>query len=328
MRTTSTAVLVLVATVLLGPPHIDAKVPPCPGGRYVLPDTSLANGLDRSSPDIVVVAGGMVSTASGCPPVKARMRGTAKGTKVRARWKSCAGVPGRAILSGWITEECQRLAATFTARSRGILEAFIAFPSRCGDDVWDAGGEDCDAGLGPCGEHCLACACPGGTTTTTTATGTTAPGGSSTTSTTGTGATSSTSTMPSLPTTSTTSTTLAGADLAGTSWMSPGSAPSGSKIAVQFTVKNFGTATAVQPWYDYLLLSNDLAIGNDTAIAVVQRTSNLAVGTTYTVFLTQVQLPSVPAGTYYLFLHIDGSNAVAETQENNNIGATQLIITP
>ena len=94
-------------------------------------------------------------------------------------------------------------------------------------------------------------------------------------------------------------------------------------------MKNFGTATAVAPWYDYILLSNDYAIGNDTAVAVVQRMSNLSVGTTYTVFLPQVQLPVVSPGTYYLFLHTDGANAVAETQESNNLGGlVQLTITP
>src|SRR6185436_10004003 len=223
-----------------------AKPPPCPGGRYLVPNTPLI-GLDQPELDVVDVAGRMVSVASGCAPVKARVRATATGTKVRARWKSCAGT-GRAVLSGWITEECRRFAATFTARSAGIVKPFIAALSRCGDGVWDAGAEECDAGLGPCGDLCAACSCGGGVTTTTTATGTTgpgttAPGGSSTTSTTSAGATS-TSTMPALPTTSTTSTTLAGADLAGVGWMSPGSAPSGSKIALEFSVKNFGTATA------------------------------------------------------------------------------------
>ena len=332
MRTTSTAFVVLVAAVLLGPPSTEAKVAPCPDGRYVVPGTTLSNALDGPSHDVVGVVGRMVSVQSGCAPVKARLRGTSKGTKVRARWKSCAGFSGRAVLTGWITEECGRFAATFTARSAGILAPFIAFSSRCGDDVWDPdGGEQCDAGLGPCGDLCrtASCTCPGAATTTTTATGTTAPGGSSTTNTTSIGATSSTSTMPALPTTSTTSTTLAGADLAGNGWMSPGSAPSGSKIYVEFAVKNFGTATAVQPWYDYVLLSNDYAIGNDTAVAVVQRVANLAVGATYPVVLTQLQLPVVSPGTYYLFLHVDGSNAVAETQESNNLGGlVQLTITP
>jgi hypothetical protein len=327
MRTTSTAIVLLMTGALLGPAPSDAKLPPCPGGRYLVPNTPLV-GLDQPELDVVDIAGGMVSVASGCAPVKARLRATAKGTKVRARWKSCAGLTKRAILSGWITEECRRFAATFTARSAGIVKPFIAALSRCGDGVWDAGAEECDAGLGACGDLCAACSCGGGVTTTTTATGTTSPGGSSTTSTTSAGATS-TSTMPAFPTTSTTTTTLAGADLAGNGWMSPGSAPSGSKIALEFSVKNFGTATAVAPWYDYVLLSNDYAIGNDTAVAVVQRMTNLAVGTTYTVFLAQVQLPVVSPGTYYLFLHTDGSNAVAETQESNNLGGlVQLTITP
>jgi subtilase family serine protease len=105
-------------------------------------------------------------------------------------------------------------------------------------------------------------------------------------------------------------------------------APSGSNIAIQYAVKNFGTANATATWYDYVLFSNDLAIGNDTAIAVTARSTDLAAGAGYTVFLPQVPLPVVPAGTYYLFLHVDGSNAVMESNENNNIGAVQIIVTP
>jgi len=33
-----------------------------------------------------------------------------------------------------------------------------------------------------------------------------------------------------------------------------------------------------------------------------------------------VQLPAVPPGTYYLYLQTDGTNAVAETNESNNVG--------
>jgi subtilase family serine protease len=42
-----------------------------------------------------------------------------------------------------------------------------------------------------------------------------------------------------------------------------------------------------------------------------------------------VQLPAVSAGTYYLYLQTDGTNAVAETNETNNIGGfVQITITP
>ena len=37
--------------------------------------------------------------------------------------------------------------------------------------------------------------------------------------------------------------------------------------------------------------------------------------------LVQVMIPTgIPAGTYWLYLHTDGANAVAETNENDNIG--------
>ena len=328
MRTT--AIVLLLAGALLDPVRADAKPPPCAEGRFLVPDVPLLNESGAPLPDVVGLAGRMLSVRSGCDPVKARVRATAKGTRIRARWKSCAGLGGKAVLSGWIMEDCQRLAATFTARSAGIVKPFVAYASHCGDDVWDPeGGEHCDAGLGACSTAlCTSCICPGMATTTTSVTGTTGPGGTSSTSTTSVGATSSTSTMPALPTTSTTSTTLAGPDLAPVGWMSPPSAPSGSNIAVQFSVKNFGTTTAVASWYDYVLLSTDYAIGNDTAVAVVQRMTNLSAGTQYTVLAPQVPM-NVPPGTYYLFLHTDGSNAVGETQENNNLGGLiQIIITP
>jgi subtilase family serine protease len=126
--------------------------------------------------------------------------------------------------------------------------------------------------------------------------------------------------MPALPTTTTTSTTLAGPDLTQVDWMSPGVAPSGSQIAVQFTVKNVGTGTATGGYYDYIMFSPDYAFGGDTALAVVQHNSSVAAGGAYTTLVPMVQLPVIAPGTYYLYLQIDGTNAVPETNENNNIG--------
>jgi hypothetical protein len=191
--------------------------------------------------------------------------------------------------------------------------------SSCGDGIWDPdGGEACDAGLGPCGDLCSACTCQGGVTTTTTGSGTTGP---SSTTQSGGSTTTTTSTMPVLPTTSTTTTTLPGPDLAGVDWMSPGSAPSGAVIAVQFSVKNFGTATAAGGFYDYIMFSTDYAFGGDTALAVVQRASSVSAGSQYTTLVPMVQLPVIAPGIYFLYLQTDGTNAVSETNENNNIGA-------
>ena len=322
MRTSWVALAFALASVFFAAGPGAAKPPPCPGGRYLVAGGPLMPGLD-AAPDVVDLAGRTVSVLSGCGPVKAKVRATARGTKIRAHWKSCPAIVGTARLVGIIGEQCGSLAATFTAKTAGISRPIVASLSVCGDGVWDPGaGEACDAGVGTCGALCDACTCAGATTTTT------SPAGATTSSTTAGGATTS-STTPALPTTSTTTTTLAGPDLAGIGWMSPSSAPSGSKIAVEFSVKNFGTATATAPWYDYIMISSDYAFGGDTAIAVVQRGSNLAASSQYTVLVPQVQLPAVSAGTYYLYLQTDGTNAVAETNEPNDIGGfVQITITP
>ena len=108
--------------------------------------------------------------------------------------------------------------------------------------------------------------------------------------------------------------------------MSPGSAPSGSTIAVEITVRNFGTATATAPWYDTILISTDTNLGNDLAIGIVQHMTSLNAASQYTQ-LIQPTLPAVPAGTYYLFMHTDSTNVVAETNDTNNVGSfVQIII--
>jgi hypothetical protein len=303
--------LAVASVLLVATNGATTKPPQCPGGRYLVDGLPLAPGLDRSSLDVVVMTGRMVSVLSGCDPVAAKVRATRQGARIRARWKSCPAFRGKATLSGFITEECHRMSATFIAKSAGIMTPFRASLSACGDGIFDpGGGEACDAGSGTCGGlPCIACACGGVTTTTSDGT--------------------STSTTPTMPTTSTTSPALSGPDLAGIDWMSPGSVKAGSNIAVQFSVKNFGNATAVGPWYDYILLSSDYAVGNDTAVAVVQRSANLSAGSQYTVLVPQVTIPAVPPGTYFLFLDTDGSNAVAETDDTNNIGGfVQLTVTP
>jgi hypothetical protein len=335
---TSWIPVALAAALLVVAPQADGKIPPCPGGRYLVAGMPLGGAPGAAVPDVVDVAGRMVGLHSGgCAPAKGRVRGTRKGTKVRVRWKACEGLAGKAILNGMITGQCQTLAGTFVARVDGINRPFVAALSRCGDGIWDpAAGEQCDAGLGACGDLCTACTCGGATTTTTTPPGggttstTSGGGGPTTTSTTfafpttstttlGGGPPTTTSTMPSLPTTSTTTTTLPGADLRPNGgWFTPSSAPSGGTMLVQFSVRNFGTATATGPWYDYVLISHDTVVGGDQAIAVVERASNLNASSSYSVSV-QATLPPVSAGTYYVYAHVDGANAVGETAENNNM---------
>jgi hypothetical protein len=111
-----------------------------------------------------------------------------------------------------------------------------------------------------------------------------------------------------------------GPDLSGLDWMSPSSAPAGTNAAIQYSVKNFGTGTAVAPWYDYILFSTDLTFGGDTAVAVVQRLVNTNAGGQYTL-IQNAAIPKVPPGTYYLYLQTDPTNVVAETNESNNVSS-------
>ena len=91
-------------------------------------------------------------------------------------------------------------------------------------------------------------------------------------------------------------------------------------------MKNFGTQTATAPWQDYILISTDLAVGNDLAVGTFEHVANLGAGMQYTQ-LIQGTLPPVPPGTYYLFMHTDGLNTVAESNETDNVGGfVQIII--
>jgi hypothetical protein len=93
-------------------------------------------------------------------------------------------------------------------------------------------------------------------------------------------------------------------------------------------VRNYGTQTATGPWYDYIMLSSDYAFGGDFAIDAYERTSSLAASTQYTVVRPSVLIPAgLTAGTYYLYLHTDPTNTVAENNESNNVGGfVQIII--
>lgn len=99
----------------------------------------------------------------------------------------------------------------------------------------------------------------------------------------------------------------------------PSGAPARAGIAVDFGVKNYGTATAVAPWWEYILWSTDQNFGGDTAIFGYQRVSNLAAGATYTPSTQTVTVPNVAAGTYYLYFQTDGANNVAEGNDLNNV---------
>src|SRR5262245_8161948 len=144
------AYLVVAALLLAGVTTAFAKIPPCPGGRYLVVGGPLAHGSEDAI-DTVALAGKTISISSGCGPVK----GTGGGTKVTAKWKSCAGLAGVAKLKGMISEHCRTLSATFSVKAMKMTKPVIAGLSTCGDDIWDPeGGEECDGNLGTCGGLC------------------------------------------------------------------------------------------------------------------------------------------------------------------------------
>jgi len=299
----------VLAGALVGPRAAVAKLPPCPGGDYLVLDGPILAGGDASQPDRILVAGRMVSIASHCAAMRSRVRATRLGTKITTRFPLCTGV-GRAVMKGIITESCHTFTGSIRFTALHLVKPLVAHLSYCGDGIWDAArGEECDGALGPCGDLCNTCSC-GGSVTTTTGSGqttSTAPGGTTS------------STTPSITTTSTTSPPAGGADLLPIGFSATGTAPAHANVIIGYTVKNQGSVTAVAPWYDYILFSTDQTFGGDTAIGVFQRLSNLGSGGQYNDNGAQtVTVPNVAAGTYYLYFQTDGANAVAEGNESNN----------
>jgi PKD repeat protein len=107
-----------------------------------------------------ITLGPTIAIDSGCSPVKAKRKVTKKGTKVTATWKSCRNVKGKATLTATLDTTCDTLKGSFKPGKGKKKVPFTATRSRCDDDVYDAGGEPCDAGRGcAAGQACTKCAC-------------------------------------------------------------------------------------------------------------------------------------------------------------------------
>jgi serine protease len=153
----------LVLLALLAALPASAKRAPC-DGRYLIAG-SLIPGV--VSIDVVTVDGKRVSTNSGCPPKRAKVRSTRRATRIAVAWRSCAGLGGKARLAAKIdAASCSMMTGRFRAKRDGIDVAFGASRSVCGDHVIDpALGEQCDGGGCAAGSACDAsCACVAGAT--------------------------------------------------------------------------------------------------------------------------------------------------------------------
>ena len=138
-----------------------AKPQPCSSGRFMVEGSRIVPGDDAIAVDMVALAGGRVSVASGCPAARARSRATATGTRLRARWMGCPGLTGRVTLKARLDALCTGMQGRLQARR--FVRPFSAVRSRCGDGTVDGGaGEECE-GTGACpdGSTCdvLTCRC-------------------------------------------------------------------------------------------------------------------------------------------------------------------------
>ena len=113
-------------------------------------------------------------------------------------------------------------------------------------------------------------------------------------------------------------------DLAPVSVSAPVSGVSGSSIQIACVVTNQGSGSASGNWCDGIYFSSSPVFGtNATQVASVGLTHNVAGGSSYA-WTNSVNLPQVPAGSYYLFVVVDDptcGNVVYESTKTNNTSA-------
>jgi len=110
------ASLALVGALLAATAARAAKPPPCPGGRYAVAGDRLLAGDVLPGADDVFFSATQVAIASGCrtAPVT-KLRGSKRGTTLKATWTECDGATGKVKLKAKIDPTCQTLTGTLTA---------------------------------------------------------------------------------------------------------------------------------------------------------------------------------------------------------------------
>lgn len=137
------------------------KPTPCTGTYVVSGDPLVGSAV----PDALVI-GSTIASASGCPATKVKLKAKKKGTLVTAKWSSCPGITGKAILTGKIGADCATFTGAFKAKKSKIKRSVTATRSTCGDGFVDVSAETCDGPIGcAVGQLCgPSCACGGGPT--------------------------------------------------------------------------------------------------------------------------------------------------------------------
>jgi Ca2+-binding RTX toxin-like protein/subtilase family serine protease len=102
----------------------------------------------------------------------------------------------------------------------------------------------------------------------------------------------------------------------------PSNANPGQNITIDYSISNNGPNTAKGNWFDNLYLSTDNTWdANDTYLGTAFHNGDVAAGGSYQNTLT-TQLPGVTSGDYKVIVRTDIRNAIVESTEANNIGAS------
>jgi hypothetical protein len=146
----------------------------CPDGDYAIAGEPLLGGSDGAlMGDVVTIAGGTVSIASGGPAVPARIHRTARGTLVRAAWLAADSQRVAARLRVIVDPDCTSMRGRFRLRRAPVVRRFVAqrtgacnsgglaCPTVCGTiaGIQCPGGQFCDLEPGQCHAADLGGAC-------------------------------------------------------------------------------------------------------------------------------------------------------------------------
>ncbi|MCA9139962.1 MAG: carboxypeptidase regulatory-like domain-containing protein, partial [Planctomycetales bacterium] len=113
------------------------------------------------------------------------------------------------------------------------------------------------------------------------------------------------------------------ADLVAAALTIPEDAVPGMEVAVTYTVDNLGSAISSGRWRDSLFVSNDAtwSIDDQWIGDVEMLDASIGAGASYTRTLN-APLPGVIPGEYFVIVRSDIRNAVAESNESNNVAAS------
>ncbi len=146
---------IFVAALAAKPAHAGPGTLPCSAARFVTAGGApLLAGNAGTVIDVVLLDDGDVALPNGCGPVRARLKRTGYGMRLRAHWSSCEGLRGRVLLKARVDHACGTMAGVVRARREGLKRPFEARRiSTCGDGILDPG-EGCDDGSTMGGDCC------------------------------------------------------------------------------------------------------------------------------------------------------------------------------